>query len=70
MEETKRAVHKGPVQYRPRCIWGYPAAKPIYLSNQSKKNEMDGAWEKNKNVILVWKPEQKNHMEDLSLGLG
>jgi len=28
---------------------------------------MDGAWGKKKNAILVWKPEQKNHMEDLSL---
>ena len=26
-----------------------------------------GAWEKKKNAVLVWKPERKNHMEDLSL---
>jgi len=28
---------------------------------------MDETWEKKKNVVLVWKPEWKNHMEDLSL---
>ena len=34
---------------------------------KSKKDEMDGVWEKKKNAVLVWKPERKNHMVDLSL---